>query len=115
MDGLRFIIVRLMAQECAGIDGLSDALGLLAIGWSKCLETRKLGRHRWIPPGQFFDRHILGLVICKAQVPIGAEQCIFRLLQVVDGFVDLISGSCWLEHQGPAWADSCRDGSAGCS
>lgn len=54
------------------------------------LELGKLGRHRWVVSRQFLYRHVLRLVIRKTKVPIGPEQGLFGLLQVVNRLVDLL-------------------------
>ena len=53
-------------------------------------ELSELGIHGRVTPSQLLDRHVLRLVVRKTKVPIGAEQCFLRLLQVVDRLVDLI-------------------------
>ena len=40
----------------------------------------KFRRHRRIAPGQLLDRHILRLVIRKAQIAVCTDQCILGLL-----------------------------------
>lgn len=56
------------------------------------LKFCELGCHRRIAPCQLLDRHVLRLVVGKAQVPVGAQQGILDFVQVVDGLVDLING-----------------------
>jgi hypothetical protein len=55
-------------------------------------QLRKLRRHRRVAPGQLCDRDLLRLVVCEAQVAIGAQQRIPGFLQVLDRFVDLVDG-----------------------
>jgi len=54
-------------------------------------EFGKFGRHRWVATSQSLDRHLLRLVVRKTKVPIGAEEGLLRLLQMVDRLVDLIN------------------------
>ena len=49
-------------------------------------------RHRRVASRQLLHRHILRLVIGKAQIPISAEKSIFCFLQVIDRFIDFIDG-----------------------
>lgn len=56
------------------------------------LKFCELGCHRRVAPRQLLDRHVLRLVVGKAQVPVSAQQCVLGFLQVVDGLVDLIDG-----------------------
>ena len=53
-------------------------------------ELSELGIHGRVTPSQLLDRHVLRLVVRKTEVPIGAEQGLLRLLQMVDRLVDLI-------------------------
>ena len=52
----------------------------------------QLRGHGRIAPGQLLDRHILGLVVREAQVAVRADQRILRLLQMIDGLIDLSDG-----------------------
>ena len=52
----------------------------------------ELCSHRWVSPGEFFDRYILRFIVGKSEVPIGAQKRFFGFLQMVDRFIDLING-----------------------
>ena len=54
------------------------------IGRTIFLELGELGRHRRVAPSQFFDCHVLSLVVRKAKVSIGTKQSVLGFLQVVD-------------------------------
>ena len=56
------------------------------------LNIRKFRSHRWIATRQPLDRNVLRLVVSEAQVAVGAEQGLLGLLQVIDGFIDLLNG-----------------------
>ena len=58
--------------------------------WPSFLQLFEFGRHRRVAPGQLLDGHVLRLVIGEAKIPVGAEQRILRLLQMVDRFVDFV-------------------------
>ena len=50
----------------------------------------EFGFHCGVPPGEFFDSDVLGLVVGEAEVAVGAEEGVFGLLQVVDRLVDFV-------------------------
>ena len=64
--------------------------GSFDVGGIRIIELGELGYHRRVAPCQLLDRHVLRLIVCKAQVSVCATQCVFDFLQVVDGFIDLI-------------------------
>ena len=53
-------------------------------------DVGRLGGHCRVPAGQPLDRHVLRLVVGETQVPVGPEQGLLRLLQMVYRLVDLV-------------------------
>ena len=71
-------VTRFRWHDSRGLNGRQRSSGILIA------EFGKLGGHGGIAAREFFHRHVLRLVICQAQVAVGAQECVFGLLKMID-------------------------------
>lgn len=57
----------------------------------RALQGVEFRLHGGVAVGELFDGDVLGLVVGEAQVVLGAEECLFHLLHLLDGLIDILN------------------------